>query len=80
MAKQRQYGLTHTVVSNSFQQSFSRAEIQLLFYFFLAHLLKTLSKEEYDLTHVVLVAVLQIFIKNTHGLAYVAFSNISSRL
>ena len=80
MAKQRHYGLTHTVVSNSFQQSFSKAEIQLLFYFFLAHLLKTLSKEEYDLTHVVLVAVLQIFIKNTHGLAYVAFSNISSRL
>ena len=31
------------------------------------------------MTHVVLVVILQIFIKNTHGLAYVAFSNISSR-
>ena len=45
--------------------------IQFLFYFFLEHCLKTLNKEEYNLTHV---------IKNTHGLAYVAFSNISSRL
>ena len=54
--------------------------IQLLFYFFLAHRLKTLNKEQYNLTHVVLVVILQIFIKNTHGLANVAFSNISSRL
>ena len=45
--------------------------IQLLFHFFLEHRLKTLNKEECNLTHV---------IKNTHGLAYVAFSNISSRL
>ena len=54
--------------------------IQLLFYFFLDHRLKTLNKEEYNLTHVSLVVILQFFIKNTHGLAYVAFSNISSRL
>ena len=45
--------------------------IELLFYFFPEHRLKTLNKEEYNLTHV---------IKNTHGLAYVAFSYISSRL
>ena len=54
--------------------------IQLLFYFFLAHRLKAFNKEQNDLTHVVLVVILQIFIKNTHGLANVAFSNISSRL
>ena len=54
--------------------------IQLLFYFFLTHCLKALNKEQYDLTHVVLVVILQIFIKNTHSLAYIAFSNISSRL
>ena len=45
--------------------------IQLLFYFFLEHRLKTLNKEEYNLTHV---------IKNTHGLANVAFSSICSKL
>ena len=54
--------------------------IQLLFDFLLAHRLKTLNKEQYDLTHVVLVVILQIFIKNTHGLACVTFSNVSSRL
>ena len=54
--------------------------IQLLFYFFLAHRLKAFNKEQNDLTHVVLVVILQIFIKNTHGLAYIAFSNIFSRL
>ena len=54
--------------------------IQLLFYFFLDHHLKTLSKEEKNLTHVALVVILQIFIKNTDGLAYIAFSNISNRL
>ena len=60
------YGLTHIVLSNNFRQSFSKAEIvESNFYFFLKHHLKTLNKEEYNLTHV---------IKNTHGLAYVAFS------
>ena len=54
--------------------------IQHLFNFFLDHHLKTLNNEEYNFTYVALVAVLQIFIKNTHGLAYVAFFNISSRL
>ena len=57
--------------------------IQLLFYFFLAHRLKTLNKEQYNLTHVVVVLVvliLQIFIKNTHCLVYIAFANVSSRL
>ena len=54
--------------------------IQLLFYFFLVHRLKALNKEQYNLTHVVVVVILQIFIKNTHCLAYVAFANISSRL
>ena len=54
--------------------------IQLLFYFFFVHRLKTLNKEQHDLTHVVLVVILEIFIKNTHGLAYVAFCNISSRV
>ena len=45
------------------------------------HCLKTVNKELYDLTHVVLKVILQIFIKNMYdGLAYVAFSNISSRL
>ena len=39
------------------------------FYFFLDHRLKTLNKKEYNLTHVVLVVILQTFIKNTHGLA-----------
>ena len=66
----------HIVLSNNFQQSFLKIKgwnrwIQFLFYFFLEHCLKTLNKEEYNLTHVN---------KNTHGLAYVAFSNISSRL
>ena len=32
------------------------------------------------MTHVVLIVMLKFFIKNTHGLAYVAFTNISSRL
>ena len=60
------YGLTHIVLSNNFQQSFSKAEIvESNFYFFLKHHLKTLNKEEYNLTHV---------IKNTHGLAYVAIA------
>ena len=54
--------------------------MKFLFYFLLAHRLKTLNKEQYNLTHVVLVVILQMFIKNTHGLAYVAFSSISSRL
>ena len=71
---------THIVLSSNFRQSFSNSWIQLLFYFFLYHRLKTLNKEEYNLTHLVLVVILQVFIKNTHGLAYVAFSNISSRL
>ena len=39
--------------------------IQLLLYFLIAHLLKTLNKEQYDLTHVVLAVILQIFIKST---------------
>ena len=43
--------------------------IPLLFYFFLERRLKTLNKEQYDLTHVVLVVILQIFVKNTRGLA-----------
>ena len=71
---------THIALSSNFQQSFSNSWIQLLFYFFLYHRLKTLNKEEYNLTHLVLVVILQVFMKNTHGLAYVAFSNISSRL
>ena len=71
---------THIVLSSNFRQSFSNSWIQLLFYFFIYHRLKTLNKEEYNLTHLVLVVILQVFIKNTHGLAYVAFSNISSRL
>ena len=54
--------------------------IQLLFYFFLVHCLKTVNKEQYNLTHVVLKVILQIFIKIMYGLACVAFSNISSRL
>ena len=54
--------------------------IQVLFYFFLKHHLKTLNKEKCDLTHVVLVIILQIFVKNTYGLVFVAFSNIFSRL
>ena len=54
--------------------------IQFLFYFFHEHHLKTLKKEQSNFTHVGLVVILQIFIKNTYGLAYVAFSNISSRL
>ena len=45
--------------------------IQLLFYFFLEHHIKTLKKERYNLIHV---------IKSTHGLACIAFSNICSRL
>ena len=53
---------------------------QLLSYFFLAHHLKTLNKEQCDLTHAVLVVILKFFMKNTHGLAYVVFSNISNRL
>ena len=32
------------------------------------------------MTHVALIVMLKFFIKNTHGLAYVAFTNISSRL
>ena len=45
--------------------------IQLLFYFFLEHHKETLKKEQYNLIHV---------IKSTHGLAWIAFSNICSRL
>ena len=67
-----QYDLTHIVLSNNFQHSFSKAELNpTLFYFFLEHRLKALNKEEYNLTNV---------IKNTYGLTYIAFSNIFSRL
>ena len=37
----------------------------ILFYFFFKHRLKTLNKEKYDLTNIVLVVTLQIFVKNT---------------
>ena len=83
-AKQWRYGLSDIALSNNFQQFFSKAEIvESTFCFFLAHRFKTLNKEQYDLNYVVVVLVvviLQIFIKNTHCFAYVAFANISSRL
>ena len=49
-----QYDLTHIVLSNNFQGSFSKAELNpTLFYFFLKHRLKALNKEEYNLTNVI---------------------------
>ena len=63
-------------------KQFSKAEIvESTFILFLPR--ASLNKEQCDLTHVVVVLVvviLQIFIKNTHCLAYVAFANISRRL
>ena len=47
--------------------------MKFLFYFLLAHRLKTLNKEQYNLTHVVLVVISQIFIKSTHSFATLHF-------